>query len=305
MKELRFAAFVMTYERPEILLKTIYKLREQTFPPEFIVVVDNSISRKIEILLNKNHFSNLEYIRVGYNSGPAGASKIGLKKLTELGYDWIYWGDDDNPPRDNTVFEHLFEGIKELQNKGVKIGIFGGKGGQFNKFSGRIQSLSNKELKQSKYLAVDSVPGGHTMLVNSEVIKAGALPDENLFFGFEEFDFCLQVINRGFKNYVDTQSWLKVRRNANLVQDNYRWTSKSFGNAEILKREFYSTRNLLSIFLKNRFLFPLLILMLKSLAKMFLGYRYGTDYGNKMFRIQFLALRAFFLKDFRIPGKPK
>ena len=79
MCKIRFAAFVMTYERPEVLLKTIQNLREQTFPPELILIVDNSISRTTEILLNKHKFSNLEYFKVGYNSGPAGASKIGLK----------------------------------------------------------------------------------------------------------------------------------------------------------------------------------------------------------------------------------
>lgn len=302
MREIRFAAFVMTYERPEVLLKTIQSLREQTFPPEKILIIDNSISKTTELLLNKHQLSNLEYFRVGYNSGPAGASKIGLKKLTGLGYDWIYWGDDDNPPRNNSVFEHLFVGIKELQDKGVNLGIFGGKGGHFNTFSGRIQSLSNKELKESKYVEVDSVPGGHTMLVNSEVIKAGAIPDEKLFFGFEEFDFCLQVINKGFKNYVDARSWLNVRKNENLIQDNYRWSGKSFGSRETLKREFYSTRNLLCIFFKNGFVFPFLILLLKSLGKMFLGFRFGMDYGKKMFRIQLLALRAFFLKEFGMYG---
>lgn len=304
MRKIRFAAFVMTYERPEVLLKTIHNLREQTFPPELILIVDNSISRSTEILLNKYQFSNLDYFRVGYNSGPAGASKIGLENLTVLGYDWIYWGDDDDPPRDNSVFEHLFQGIKELQDNGEKLGIFGGKGGHFNKFSGKIQSLSNKELKACKFVEVDSVPGGHTLLVNSEVIKAGALPDEKLFFGFEEFDFCLQVKNKGFKNYVDAQSWLKVRKNANLVQDNYRWTGKSFGSEESLKREFYSTRNLLNIFFKNRFLFPFLNLLLKSIGKMFVGFRYGPSYGKKMCRIQFMAICAFFLRDFRILGKP-
>ena len=125
MREIRFAAFVMTYERPEVLLKTIQSLREQTFPPEKILIIDNSISKTTELLLNKHQLSNLEYFRVGYNSGPAGASKIGLNKLTELGYDWIYWGDDDDPPRNNLVFEHLFNGIKELQDKGVNLGIFG------------------------------------------------------------------------------------------------------------------------------------------------------------------------------------
>ncbi len=303
MKKLRFAAFVMTYERPEVLLKTIHKLREQTFPPELILVVDNSISRKTEILLNKYPLSNLEYIRVGYNSGPAGASKIGLEKLTELGYDWIYWGDDDDPPRDNSVFEKMIEGIKELTGNGIKLGIFSGKGGYFNKFTGRIKSLTNEELKKADFLEVDFVPGGHTLFVNSDIIKAGLLPDEKLFFGFEDLDLCLKVKNSSFKIYIDSKSWLKVRYRDKIFKESYRWKSRSFGKKETLKREFYSTRNLLSIFLKNQYYFAFTVLFLKSLGKMCLGFRYGTDYGNKMFRIQFLALRSFFLKKFGMYGK--
>ncbi len=304
MEKLKFAAFVMTYERPEILLKTIKKLKAQSFPPELIMVVDNSITQETESLLINENLSNLKYFRVGYNSGPAGASKIGLKTLSDLGYHWIYWGDDDNPPRDNSVFEHLFEGIAILQNNGINLGVFGGKGGKFNKFSGRIKSLSNKELKQNDYVAVDSVPGGHTMLVNSKVVKAGALPNENLFFGFEEFDFCLKVKNRGFKIFVDSKSWLQVRKNASLDTDNYRWKDSSFGNKETLNREYYSTRNLLCIFKRNGLIIPLLILISKSIGKMVLGFRYGYNYGTNMMQIQYAALRAFFIKDFTILGKP-
>ena len=44
--------------------------------------------------------------------------------------------------------------------------------------------------------------------------------------------------------------------------------------------------------------------MLKSIAKMFLGFRYGLKYGVKMFKIEFLAIRAFFKGDFSQRDKP-
>ena len=298
MREIRFAAFVMTYERPEVLLKTISNLRNQSLPPELILVVDNSISKKTEILLNKESHNDLQYIRVGYNSGPAGASKIGLENLTELGYEWIYWGDDDNPPRDNLVFERMIQNIKELTGKGINLGIFSGKGGYFNKFTGRIKSLTNIELKKADFLEVDFVPGGHTLFVNAEIVKAGLLPDEKLFFGFEDLDLCFKVKDSSYKIYIDNQSWLKVRYKNNFLKDSYRWNNPSFGKKETLHREFYSTRNLLSILFKNKFYLAFTVVFLKSIGKMFLGYRYGLDYGNKMFHIQFMALRAFFLKKF-------
>ncbi len=68
MREIRFADFVITYEPMEVLFKTIQNLREQTFAPELILVVDNRISRKTEIFLKKPPFNDLEHIRIGYKS---------------------------------------------------------------------------------------------------------------------------------------------------------------------------------------------------------------------------------------------
>src|SRR5690606_13614927 len=114
-----FAAFIMTYERPEILLKTIGKLEQQILPPSYILIIDNSDSNETEIALQPIiGQEKIGYFKVGYNSGPAGAAKIGLKKLMRLGYQWIFWGDDDNPPRDNQVFLNMFLKIEELQENG-------------------------------------------------------------------------------------------------------------------------------------------------------------------------------------------
>ena len=304
MKKFNFAAFIMTYERPEVLQKTIAKLQNQSLPPELILVVDNSDTTRTEELVISLNSENIEYFRVGYNAGPAGAAKIGLQTLTAKGFDWIYWGDDDDPPRDVQVFQQLFEGVTGLTNRGVKLGIFGGKGGSLNKWTGRISSLSNRELQEASFVEVDSVPGGQDMLVNSEVIKAGILPDEKLFFGFEEFDFCLKVKSAGFSIYIDAANWLETRRNSGLTAKAYRWRGRSFGNKEYLQREFYSTRNLLEIFYRHRYYSAFLFFMLKSVVKMFLGFRFGSSYGKKMFRTEFFAIRAFFQQDFSQRLKP-
>ena len=144
MERFRYAAFIMTYERPEVLRHTIARLQNQSFSPELILIVDNSKTTRTEELLKSLNSEQLMYHKVGYNSGPAGAAKIGLQKLTSLGFDWIYWCDDDDPPRDEKVFQQIFTGVRELTEKGVKLGIFGGKGGNLNKWTGRINSLSNR-----------------------------------------------------------------------------------------------------------------------------------------------------------------
>lgn len=293
MEKIRFGAFVMTYERPKTLIKTVLSLLGQTFPPEFILVVDNSESGETEKEIKKLNLPEIGYFRTGYNSGPAGAAKIGLQKLSDFNYDWIYWGDDNDPPRDKFVFEFFFKQIKELNKKNLKAGILGGKGGNLNRCTGRIRSLSNSELEKGETIEVDVVPGGHTMLINAELIKNKILPTEKLFFGFEELDFCLKAKKANYKVYVNAADWLKIRHKVGNISRDYRWKDTSFGKADLLWREYYSIRNLLYIFYKNRIYVAMFFLFFKAGIKAIMGFRFGFDYGVKNLLIQTKAISDF------------
>lgn len=297
-----YAAFIMTYERPRELKQTIQKLIKQSLPPEYLLVIDNSTSTETQEMMEELTSPTIGFYKMGYNAGPAGAAKMGLEKLASMGFDWIYWGDDDDPPQDDLEIEYLFGGIIYLQEKGIQAGMIGGKGGRFNTLTGRIKSLSNQQLREGPCVEVDSVPGGHSMLVNSEVVKAGVLPDEKLFFGFEEFDFCLRIKSNGFKIFIRTEKWLKERVKTGNTDPHYRWKGSSFGKTEKVWRGYYSTRNLLEIYRKNHFFSAFLFLLIKSVLKMGLGFRYGSDYGRKGFRAQVMALYDFFNGKFGRKG---
>lgn len=300
MEHKKFGAFIMTYERPETLMRSISVLLEQLFPPEFILIIDNSATSATAMAIENNYKNNdkIGYYKVGYNSGPAGAAKIGLEQLTNLGYQWIYWGDDDNPPRDSTVFQQMFQRIEILENKGINLGIIGGKGGRINKFTGTISALKNVELKNKEVAEVDYVPGGQTMIVNSTIMKSGLLPEEKLFFSFEDLDFCLKVKNKGFKIYVDAKTWLYVREIHQDKGANYRFKGSSFGKKGKLLRDYYSTRSLLYILNKNKLYSAFLFQLTKTTLKMFLGFKYGFGYGFQNYKFQKKALQDFFKNNY-------
>ena len=294
MKNGEFAAFIMTYERPEILLRTIQILQEQTFPPSFLYIVDNSESNLTEKAVRELNGENIEYFRVGYNSGPAGAAAIGLQKLESRGYKWIYWGDDDNPPFHNSVFEKQFEELRRMGSGAEEVGIIGGKGGCLNKWTGRIETFSNEELRRQNFLEVDFIPGGGSMLINASVVKENVLPEPKLFFGFEEFDFCLRVKKKGYKLLVNTGIWLEENFKEGFKDRNFKWKASNFGKRELLWRDYYSGRNLLHIYYKNRYYAAFSFLLLKRILKSFAGVKYGWSYGIENFKIQWLALLHFF-----------
>src|SRR3989337_1984763 len=114
-----FAGFIMTYERPEILASTIAKVFAQSKAPQKLVIVDNSESEKTKILIESIDDPRLEYVAVGYNAGPAGAAKVGLQLLASEGYEWIYWGDDNDPPNGRDTLKDELNLAEQTTNVGI------------------------------------------------------------------------------------------------------------------------------------------------------------------------------------------
>jgi GT2 family glycosyltransferase len=277
-----FAAFIMTYERPQEVLVMIQKLFSQSLPPEKILVVDNSASDLTQRAITALNDPRVAYLKNGYNAGPAGASAIALRTLAENGYRWIFWGDDNDPPKLADDFRRLLQLAEELQP-----GIIGAVGHMFNTRNGTIKRLHTNVLKG--VLEVDTVAGGDCMIINAEVIKRGVLPDEKLFFGFEEFDFCFRVRKAGFKIVVDGDLFYRYREVSGNLNKKRKLLNLKTSNT-YLAREYYSKRNLLYIFKKNNLFLPLLNLILRSLLKGLIGFRHGISFGFKNLRMVFRAL---------------
>lgn len=285
---MNFGAFIITYERSDILADTLQKILDQSYPPQVILVVDNSETKFTESLVSRMDNSGITYLRVGHNSGPAGAAKIGLEELTKQGFDWIYWGDDNDPPPNKSIFKDLFLILEKQKN----VGIIGAVGGMFNRTTGRTRGFRNKEL--TKIVEADYIAGGKSMIVNSEVVKRNILPTEKLFFGFEELDFCLKVKAAGFRVIFDGEN-VKNGREANGNSDpNYKWRGKSFGNHDGVWRQYYSLRNMLYILSSRNFVLGYLFCLSKSLLKILLSVRYGYFYFNRFGKAQICAIYDHF-----------
>lgn len=270
-----FAAFIMTYERPQILLKTISVLFEQTIAPQKILVVDNSLTEQTMRAIEQLNDNRIEYHRVGKNIGPAGASKIGLQKLTEQGYDWISWGDDDDPPH----FKNVFEDLLKLADTIPNTGVVGAVGHAFNKNKGLVVRTNDKELDSEGCLEVDIIAGNVSMIVNAAVVKKGILPDPGFFLNVEEYDFCLRVKHAGFKVIVNRSVFKAYRTLKGRMGFNSR-AAAVLPKKSVLWRRYYSTRNLIFLLTKSdRNLSGALHVSIRGLAKALAGFRKGIDYG--------------------------
>ncbi|UII23872.1 glycosyltransferase [Fulvivirga ligni] len=291
---MKLAAFVITYNRPDIIGNTIKLINEQTLKPDLVLVVDNSESNDTEKNIRCLEYNNIEYLRTGYNAGPAGAAKLALRVLADKGYDWVYWGDDDDPPRSKKVFRRLIDLIEDAPNK-VEVGAIGSVGGFFNQYTARVSNIRNDQINAKGLTEVDQIPGGHNFLINTRVTKAAIEPTEKLFFGFEELDFCLKIKKAGFKLYIDGETVLKNRILAGNTAENYKWKSTSFGDSSKLKRNYYSIRNMSFILYTNGYYLGCLYFFNKNLAKAMVGFLHGPKYGVANFKIFFKGTLDFLL----------
>ena len=280
IKNIRFAGFIMTYNRGSILESTITQIFEQTFPPEKILVIDNSSDNITKNLIENLNHSKVFYHSAGYNSGPAGAAKIGLEILANEGYDWIYWGDDDDPPLFKDEFQKLLLMARSLKN----VGAIGSVGAKFNYNTGLKERFKDKECRG--ILECDSIGGNHNLIINAKaVLETGIFPNPDLFFGFEEFEFLQRLKFKGYRIIASGESLLKHRIHNDRLNIESTRSIVPKKNIPALKRDYYSYRNLIYTlhftFKEKNLGFKI---SSRALMKIPFGYLKGFQYGNLNFK---------------------
>jgi len=148
-------------------------------------IIDNSEGLETDHEIASLLDSRLKYYRIGHNAGPAGGAAKGLELCAAEGLDWIYWGDDNDPPFRWIAFERLLA----IRTENPFVGVLGTVGQFFDRKKGVIKRVQSRLLERKDVIEVDYVAGGMCMLVSGEVAREKIAPDVSLFFGFEELDF--------------------------------------------------------------------------------------------------------------------
>lgn len=297
-----FAAFIMTYERPQAVLDMIDCLFRQTLPPQKILVVDNSLSYETKLAVEALNLTKVEYFRVGYNSGPAGAARTGLERLTHDGFKWVYWGDDNDPPRTADAFKRIFAMKTTIGDK--KIGALGLMGNNFSIYSVRIKLFKTSSL--NGILPVNSLAGGGTMVINTNVLTEALIyPDERLFFGYEELDFCLRIKRAGYEIFIDGDYYREQKESSKKEKKDRFQKIGVNARMNSLWREYYSIRNLMYIvYDKHKSVFGLILICIRVMAKVVFSYSKGFSFGLKYSRLAIQAVRDFVKKNMGLVVQP-
>lgn len=201
-----FAAFIITYRRDESLRGMLTAVLGQSMPPEVVLVIDNASSAATRELVAEFAPRGGRYHDPGHNTGPAGAAAIALAELAER-YDWIYWGDDDNPPQACHTFEHLLR--LAAAEPAERVGAVAASGWLWDWERGDCLRLPDAMLHGT--VAVDAVGGGAQLILAARAVLEVGLPNRELFWGYEDIEYCLRLRAAGYSILVDGDLLLQGR----------------------------------------------------------------------------------------------
>lgn len=279
---MRFAAFIITFHRPAVLRETVGRLLSQSCPPELILVVDNSASTETAQVVSSFGRNNLLYHPMPENLGPAGGVAYALTWFMTKPYDWIYWGDDNNPPHFVGDFERLLRLAAQAEPSVAAVGAVGGR---FDWKRGQMIRLPDEAL--TGIIDVDAVGGGSQLILRRDVVVKVGVPNPCLFFGYEEGEFCLRLRRAGYRLLVDGDLMLQYRIKAGRLQLKRPRSLAPRHEMDNVWRQYYSTRNAIYI-MRRTFARPDLARWeaFKALGRSAFSWLRGPRYGATFTQLQ-------------------
>ncbi len=196
------------------VISTCFNLKEQTYPPHIIIVVNNGLS--------ENTLSKLrteEKIKIagdGENKGSAGGYKVGFEIALKIGCDAVFASDDD-VQYDERAIEKLKKILFSSKDTGAVRCAWSG-------YSGGI-----KEVETSVWTGT---------LIKSEVIEKIGFPNEEFFLYGDDVDFFLRMRKWGYKMLIVPEARYKRR-----IRDNRLGGSRGGGIYSQDFRLYYAFRN--------------------------------------------------------------
>ena len=106
----KIAAVFASFNRCEVALEAVRRLKAQTRPPELVVVADNDSQDGSAEALEAFGWESLRVLRTGGNFGNAGAVRRAMDHAFAAGADAVWILDDDSWPRPGALEAMLADG---------------------------------------------------------------------------------------------------------------------------------------------------------------------------------------------------
>jgi rhamnopyranosyl-N-acetylglucosaminyl-diphospho-decaprenol beta-1,3/1,4-galactofuranosyltransferase len=181
-------AVVVTYNRKKLLAECISAIRNQTYPVDKILVINNGSIDSTEAWLRKQpdvHFITQK------NLGSAGGFYTGIKKAFQESYSWIWLMDDDGNPKEDALEKLLEPNLDDLCLRTCAV---------INKedkksFVWKTGSFKTIDEPKEKLLKNNIHPFNGT-LVHRKIVERVGFPNPGLFLWGDETEYYFRIIKK-------------------------------------------------------------------------------------------------------------
>lgn len=234
--KIKVCALVVTYNRKKLLEECIDAIFQQTYPIEYLVIIDNNSTDGTEELIKKYNNNKLVYYKLDSNLGGAGGFNYGFQKAYSLDFDYLWIMDDDTIPEKNCL-ENLIDTYKfHFINKKDFLCSFI-KWNDETACKMNVPSLHNNWSVNLNYglIKVNSC-SFVSLLINKEIIEELGLPIKEFFIWADDVEYTSRISEK-YNGYMVINSKVIHKMNKNIS------TNIIFDTDDRIDRYFYYYRN--------------------------------------------------------------
>jgi GT2 family glycosyltransferase len=202
------AVVVVTFNRADLLGRTLDGLAAQTRAPDAVIVVDNASTDHTRDVLDAHHGLPLQRIHLDTNTGGSGGFRAGAEAAYDQGFDRIWLMDDDVVPAPDCLA--VLMAVDEACLMPVREDIRG----HLVEKAATDFDLSRPWSVRPKRASVETSYGERSampervelhvvafegFLVRRGVIDAIGLPDDSFFIFYDDVDLALRARRAGYR----------------------------------------------------------------------------------------------------------
>lgn len=238
MINIKYTVVIVTYNREQLLRECVDCVRNQSIPPDSIIIVNNASTDNTQIYLDilRTQDEIFDIIDLSQNLGGAGGFARGITRALEKNVDCVLLIDDDA-----IITKGYMERILEKRQQYPKYKAFAGtvKTNNIIDTSHRRNlshiGLKSKKCNEHNYRCdcfLCDIASFCGMVIDINLIRKIGLPHEEYFIWYDDTEYSLRI-HQYSRFLVVTKAELnhKTELNINLYPRRYDW------------KEYYAIRN--------------------------------------------------------------
>lgn len=204
-KQIKVVAVIVTFNRDELLERSLNKILNQTYPVYKILVIDNANLESTKILVNRFNgiyqVGKLEY-------GSAGGFKIGIKIALEQNIDFVWLLDDDGYPDENCLNQLLISAILHKVHAVSPLNISQSNlHNTANPYLLHFKKTISRSKLEKKIFRKNALQLYNGALISRETINKVGFPKPELFLRGDEMDYFYRLKRSGKKLGLVTNAY--------------------------------------------------------------------------------------------------